>query len=64
MKASNDAAVRVLLEHERAGLVRPGDAVVVEDLRALELGVVSEMGLTLSEICLEIVDFRGHRKSG
>src|SRR5439155_8360216 len=50
----------VLLEHERARLVGPGDPVVVEDLGAFELGLICELRRAIPGIRLEIRDFRRH----
>ena len=50
----------ILLEDERAWLVLPGDAVVVEDLGALELSLVGKTRGLLASICLEIRGFRRH----
>src|SRR4051794_14830514 len=50
----------VPLEDEGSRLVEPRDAVVVQDLRVLELRLVLEAGGHLTPICLEIQHFRAH----
>jgi hypothetical protein len=44
-------------------LIGPGDAVVVQELGALELDVVREARFAGALICLEIVDFSRHLKT-
>jgi Icc protein len=55
----DDAALVVALEDERARLVLPRHAVVVEDLRALPLVLARERRLVGAEICLETGHFKG-----
>src|SRR4029079_16968073 len=57
-----DATALVDLELERPRLVQPGNAVVVEDLGALELGLVLEDGRLGAAICLENRGLRRHRR--
>ncbi len=58
-ECTRDASFGVLLEHERAWLVLPGDPVPVEDLGTLALGVVDESRRLGAAICLERSAFRG-----
>src|SRR5262245_7142125 len=57
------AAVFVLLEYERPGLVFPGDVVVVEYLRALELCGAREPRRLGTAIRLEDRELKLHRQS-
>ena len=52
------------LEHERARLVLPRDAVVVEHLRALQLDLVGKLRRLAAAICLEIRDLQRQREPG
>ena len=52
--------VFVPVDVERARLVFPGNAVVVEDPRALELRLIGESRRSAATIRLEIQRFRGH----
>ena len=54
----------VALEHERVRLVVPRDAVVVEDLCALDLDPVREPRRVVSTICLENGAFVPHLRQG
>ena len=61
---AHDATVLVALEDERLRLVVPGDAVVVEDLRALHLDTVGEPRGLAPTICLENGIFHPHPREG
>ncbi len=50
---TDDAAIVVALENEGVGLVVPRNAVVVEDLGALDLDTVGEPRGFIATICLE-----------
>jgi hypothetical protein len=59
-----DAALLVSVQDEGVRLVIPGDAVVVEDLRALELDAIREARRLRSAICLENGTFDPHLRQG
>ena len=63
MNASTTRPSSSALEHERRGSYVPGHAVEVEDLGALELGLVGEARRLCSAICLEIRRFQRHLRS-
>jgi len=58
-RAHNSTLV-VAVEDERVRLVIPGDSVVIEDLRALELAAIGEPGRSRATICLENGTFYPH----
>ena len=64
MNASSDASLLVALEHERVRLVQPGNAVVVEDLRVLELGLVDEAGVSVPRYAWKCGRFQSHLAHG
>ena len=61
---ADHAAVRVALENEGVRLVVPRDAVVVEDLCALNLDTVREPRGCVATICLENGVFHPHLRQG